>query len=96
MTTIYIGIGSNLGDREGTCLKAVEELDRRGIKLTGKSSRYETEPWGVKDQPKFINMAVEANTDLTPLEVLRAIKEIEKKLGRGETRRWGPRVVDLD
>ncbi len=96
MTTIYIGIGSNLGDREGTCLKALEELEKRGIKVAKKSSRYETEPWGVKDQPNFINMAVEADTDLTPMEVLRVTKEIEKNLGRKETLMWGPRTVDLD
>ncbi len=96
MTTIYIGIGANLGDREGNCLKALEELEKRGIKVTKKSSRYETEPWGVKDQPRFINMAVEADTDLTPEEVLRVIKEIENYLGRRETLRLGPRVVDLD
>jgi len=96
MTTIYIGIGSNLGDREGTCLKALEELEKRGIKVTKKSSRYETEPWGVRDQPKFINMAVEADTDLSPEEVLKVIKEIERNFGRRETLRWGPRVVDLD
>ncbi len=96
MTTIYIGIGSNLGDREETCLKALEELEKRGVRVTKISSRYETEPWGVKDQPKFINMAVAADTELTPREVLGAIKEIEKKLGRRETLRWGPRVVDID
>ena len=96
MTTIYIGIGANLGDREHNCLKALGELEKRGIKVTKKSSRYETEPWGVRDQPKFINMAVEADTDLTPGEVLETIKEIEKKLGRRETHRWGPRIIDLD
>ncbi|MEC4685892.1 MAG: 2-amino-4-hydroxy-6-hydroxymethyldihydropteridine diphosphokinase [Nitrospirota bacterium] len=96
MTTIYMGIGSNLGDREGACLKALEELEKRGIKVTKKSSQYETEPWGVKNQPKFINMAAEADTDLTPGEVLRVIQEIEKNLGRKETLRWGPRTVDID
>ena len=96
MTTIYIGIGSNLGDRECNCLTALEELEKRGIKVAKRSSQYETEPWGVRDQPKFINMAVEADTLLTPGEVLGVIKAIEKKLGRRETRRWGPRIVDLD
>ncbi|NOY38783.1 MAG: 2-amino-4-hydroxy-6-hydroxymethyldihydropteridine diphosphokinase [Nitrospirae bacterium] len=96
MTTIYIGIGSNLGDREGNCLKALEELEKSGIKVTKRSFLYETEPWGVKDQPGFINMAVEADTDLTPGEVLRVFKAIEKKLGRREAPRWGPRIVDLD
>jgi len=96
MTTIHIGIGSNLGDRECNCLKALEELEKRGIKVAKKSSRYETEPWGVRDQPRFVNMAVEADTDLSPGEVLRVIKDIEKKLGRREVLRWGPRIVDLD
>jgi len=96
MATVYIGIGSNLGDREGNCLKAVEELQRMGVRVTRVSSRYETEPWGIKEQPRFINMVVEAGTDLTPGEVLSAVKEIEKGLGRCETVKWGPRVVDLD
>ncbi|OGW70883.1 MAG: 2-amino-4-hydroxy-6-hydroxymethyldihydropteridine diphosphokinase [Nitrospirae bacterium RIFOXYC2_FULL_44_7] len=57
---------------------------------------YETEPWGIKDQPKFINMAVEAETDKEHEELLRILKEIEKEIGRTETVKWGPRVIDLD
>ncbi|NOZ25459.1 MAG: 2-amino-4-hydroxy-6-hydroxymethyldihydropteridine diphosphokinase [Nitrospirae bacterium] len=96
MSTVYIGIGSNLGDRKVNCLRALEELNIRGLRVSRVSSQYETEPWGVKDQPGFINMAVEAHTGLTPVEVLRVIKEIEKSLGRRETRRWGPRIIDID
>ncbi|MBU4319949.1 MAG: 2-amino-4-hydroxy-6-hydroxymethyldihydropteridine diphosphokinase, partial [Nitrospinae bacterium] len=53
-------------------------------------------PWGVKDQPKFINMAIEAETDKKPEELLRVLEEIEKEIGRTETVKWGPRVIDLD
>ncbi len=96
MARVYLGIGSNLGDREANCRKALDELEERGIRIGRVSSLYETEPWGVREQPMFINMAAEADTDLSPREVLRAVKETEKSLGRKETRRWGPRVVDID
>lgn len=60
------------------------------------SSHYETEPWGVKDQPRFINMALEACTFLGPLNLLQLLKDIERSLGREQTIRWGPRTIDLD
>lgn len=96
MPTVYIGIGSNLGSREQNCLKAIALLSENNITVTKQSSLYETEPWGVKDQPEFINMAAEASTDLEPLRLLKILKEIEKELGRQETERWGPRAIDLD
>ncbi len=96
MITLYIGIGSNLGDRKESCLRAIEELQRRGIKVTKRSALYETEPWGVKEQPRFINMVIEAETDQTPRKLLEIIKEIEREIGREETYRWGPRMIDLD
>ncbi len=96
MATIYIGIGSNVGDRKANCLKAVEELDSRGVRVTRRSGLYETEPWGVKDQPGFLNMVVEAETDLTPEGLLAVMKAIEGALGRRRTSRWGPREIDLD
>lgn len=93
---MYIGIGSNLGDREGNCLKAIELMRERGISILKQSSPYETEPWGLTDQPKFINMAVEAETSRSPLKLLEVLKEIEKEMRRTEAVRWGPRVIDLD
>ena len=57
---------------------------------------YETEPWGVKDQPRFVNMAIEGETALTPARLLEVLKMIEDEVGRVETYRWGPRVIDLD
>lgn len=94
--TVYIGIGSNLGNREENCLKAIRLMEEQGIKVVKRSSLYETEPWGVKDQPMFINMVIEAETELTPQELLKALKSIESSMGRTETKRWGPRLIDLD
>lgn len=94
--TVYIGIGSNLGNREENCLKAIRLMEEQGIKVVKRSSLYETEPWGVKDQPMFINMVIEAETELTPQELLRVLKSIESAMGRVETKRWGPRLIDLD
>lgn len=96
MATVYIGIGSNLGDREANCLRAIDLMAERGLKVKKRSGAYETEPWGVEDQPKFINMAVSVETNAGPLELLRILKDIEKLLGRRETVRYGPRVLDLD
>lgn len=96
MPTAYIGIGSNLGDREDNCMKAVALLGDKGIKVTRRSSMIETEPWGVVDQPKFINMAVEIETALSPEELLKLLKVIESEIGRRPALRWGPRSIDLD
>src|SRR4030067_2366568 len=96
MSIAYIGIGSKLGNREENCEKAVSLLEESGIRVLKRSSLIETEPWGVKDQPKFINMAVEAETQLAPEELLRIVKKIETALGRRETTRWGARLMYLD
>ena len=96
MATVYIGIGSNLGDRQKNCLRAIELLQKRGIVVTKQSSLYETEPWGYKDQPQFINMAIEGETEFNPKELLMVLKNIESEIGREESLRWGPRKVDLD
>jgi 2-amino-4-hydroxy-6-hydroxymethyldihydropteridine diphosphokinase len=96
MPIAYIGIGSNLGNRRENCEKAISLLIKKGIKITKRSSFYETEPWGMKDQPKFINMAVEVETLLKPEELLKTLKKIEIEIGRYRGKRWGPRVIDLD
>lgn len=96
MSCVHIGIGSNLGNRGENCLQAVSLLSESGLIIRKLSSLYETEPWGVKDQPKFLNMAVETETDLGPLVLLQKLKAIEKEIGREEGYRWGPRVIDLD
>ncbi len=96
MPTAYIGIGSNLGSREDNCKAAIRHLIDDGIKILRISSGIETEPWGVKEQPKFINMAVQVETDLDPESLLGSLKNIETRLGRSPGTRWGPRVIDLD
>jgi 2-amino-4-hydroxy-6-hydroxymethyldihydropteridine diphosphokinase len=96
MSTAYISIGSNLGNRQNNCERALSLLGKRGITIVKRSSMIETEPWGFKDQPKFINLVVEIQTELEPGELLRSLKEIESELGRTEAVRWGPRSIDLD
>lgn len=96
MPTVYIGIGANLGEKRANCLRALELLKGRGIEITKVSSMHETEPWGVTDQPKFINMAIEIETGLAPLPLLQLLKGIEKDMGRMEGPKWGSRIIDLD
>ena len=96
MPISYIGIGSNLGNRHENCMHAVELLEKRGVTVKKRSSLYETEPWGVNDQPRFINMVVQIETTLEPNELLRLLKGIEKEIGRQDSFRWGPRLIDLD
>ena len=93
----YIGIGSNIGDKVHQCEKAVSEIvkiDRH--KLLAKSSLFKTQPIGYTSQDWFVNAVIEIETDLEPLDLLRSLKAIEARLGRTETFRWGPRVIDLD
>jgi 2-amino-4-hydroxy-6-hydroxymethyldihydropteridine diphosphokinase len=96
MAIAYIGIGSNIGNREENCKKAIELLTEKGIKVSKCSSMIETKPWGIEDQPKFINMAIEVETALPPEELLKNLKTIEEHLGRHDNIRWGPRIIDLD
>jgi len=96
MSVAYIGIGSNLGDREFNCKQAIGFLRQKGTTVRKESSLYETKPWGVRDQPLFLNMAIEIETDLKPFELLRTLKDIEKEMGREGTFLWGPRIIDLD
>jgi len=96
MATVYIGIGSNLGDRKKNCFRAIELLQEKGINVTKSSSLYETEPWGVKNQPRFINMAIEIETKLKPKKLLRILKDIEREMGRNESTKWSQRIIDLD
>ncbi len=96
MPVVYLGIGSNLGHREDNCLRAISLLEENGLKITKRSALHETEPWGVKDQPRFVNMALEAETYLSPRELLVLLKKIENGMGRMPERKWGPRVIDID
>jgi len=96
MSKVYIGIGSNLGNRKENCEGAISLLEKNGMKIINRSSMVQTKPWGVRKQPEFINMAIEIETDLNPQELLALLKKIEKTVGRKQTTRWGPREIDLD
>lgn len=96
MPIVHVGIGSNLGNREENCLKALRLISAKAGSVRKQSPMYETEPWGVKDQPKFINMAAEITTEAVPRQLLGILKNIEEEIGREETHRWGPRTIDLD
>lgn len=93
---IIIALGSNLGDRRGTLEQACALMARRGIQVTGRSRLYWTRPWGVLDQPAFLNAAVAVRTRLLPGELLDRLLAIEQELGRRRTVRWGARRLDLD
>ncbi len=95
MPITAIGIGSNQGDARANVTAAFNMLREIGD-VTATSRLYRTRPWGVKDQPEFINAAALVETTLTPHELLHALQSLERKLGRRPTYRWGPRVIDLD
>jgi 2-amino-4-hydroxy-6-hydroxymethyldihydropteridine diphosphokinase len=94
--TVYLLLGSNLGNREGVINKAVDLISHRIGSVTAKSSIYETEPWGKTDQPGFLNLALQVQTTATAIEVLNQALEIEKELGRVRLERWGSRIIDID
>jgi len=97
MSIVYIGIGSNLGDREKNCSRSIDLLEKHGIVIRQRSSLYETIPWGLRDQPLFLNMVIKAETELKPQELLELLKNLEIEVGRGKaSSRWGPRAIDLD
>jgi 2-amino-4-hydroxy-6-hydroxymethyldihydropteridine diphosphokinase len=96
LTKAYIGLGSNLGDRRENLRRAIAELGELGTLRV--SSIRETDPVGVTDQPRFLNAAVELETDLPPRELLDRLLAIERRVGRDRLHeeRWGPRIIDLD
>ncbi len=97
MTGIYLGLGSNIGNREQNLVGCIELLNNTGeIRVFQSSSVYESEPVGYKSQPNFLNMVVEIDTELSPLALLKRTQHIEKQIGRKKTFVWGPRVIDID
>lgn len=91
----YVGIGANVGDAAATVARALDALAGLG-RVAQRSSLYRTRPWGKTDQPDFVNAVALLETALPPRDLLHALKGLESKLGRVETERWGPRVIDLD
>jgi 2-amino-4-hydroxy-6-hydroxymethyldihydropteridine diphosphokinase len=94
---VFLGLGSNLGDRRAMLQSAVRAVGALpGTLLTSVSHAYETDPFGRKDQPVFLNAALEFTTGFAPDELMPELRRIERELGRTEAERWAPRCVDLD
>lgn len=96
MTIAYLGLGSNLGSRARNLGVARRRLRQKGARVLRQSRVIETQPWGVADQPRFLNQVVEVEWAGTPRQLLKAAKEVEVEGGREPARRWGPRVIDVD
>jgi 2-amino-4-hydroxy-6-hydroxymethyldihydropteridine diphosphokinase len=92
LTLAYVGLGSNLGDREAAIRRAAELVGARRL-----SAIVETEPWGLEQQPPFLNAVAELDTELAPRALLDLLLDVERQLGRERVGpRWGPRTIDLD
>ena len=96
MSTAYVALGSNLGDREENLRNALKHLEENEVRVVKVSTFIETEPYGVTDQPGFVNAVCQVETELAPLELLRLLLKIELEMGRVRIRRWGERNIDLD
>ncbi len=96
MKIVYLGLGSNIGDREALLQSALDELNLPDLRLRRVSSHYETEPIGLRDQRWFLNLAAEFQTELFPLQLLHRTQRVEKQLGRKRTVANGPRTIDID
>ena len=92
---IFVALGSNLGNRLVNIEMAINKLEPQ-VHPTDVSSVYETDPWGVQNQPRFLNCVISGKTNLQPVELLSKLKSIEVEMGRQPTVRYGPRVIDLD
>ncbi len=96
MNSVFLLLGANLGDRPATLRRAVELLQSQVGVVMKMSAFYETAPWGLTDQPAFLNQAVSIQTRLSPLDLLKTTQAIEAQLGRERREKWGARLIDVD
>jgi 2-amino-4-hydroxy-6-hydroxymethyldihydropteridine diphosphokinase len=96
VTRVFLGMGSNLGDRLENLRRAVELLAERRARLIRSSRVYETDPVGGPPQPDFLNAVAELETELSPRDLLQICQDVERVMGRTREDRWGPRPIDLD
>jgi 2-amino-4-hydroxy-6-hydroxymethyldihydropteridine diphosphokinase len=96
LTTIYLALGSNLGDREALLNEAIERLAKEGVETVRRSSIIETAPAYVLDQPHFLNMVIEGRTEHFAFELLNRTQEVERAMGRRKVVDKGPRNIDID
>lgn len=92
----YLLLGTNLGDRFNNLQNAVDALLAKDIDIIRSSSVYESEPWGIREQPSFYNAVVEVNTELDPNQLLTTCLAVEKEMGRERLIKWGERIIDID
>jgi len=95
MATAYLSLGSNLSERKANIVSALKMVGQKA-RILKVSSLYETEPVGYKDQPWFLNCVCSVETGLSPQALLKFVKAIERKVGRKRSRRFGPRLIDID
>jgi 2-amino-4-hydroxy-6-hydroxymethyldihydropteridine diphosphokinase len=93
---VYLLLGSNLGNKKEILDKAIELLVEKVGIIISQSKDYKTKPWGVTEQPDFLNLAIALDTRLTPLEILAQTQSIENQLGRIRKEKWGARLIDID
>ena len=96
MKSVYLGLGSNVGDREAMLQAALDQLQARDLSVVRVSSVYETEPMDLPGQHWFLNLVAEIKTELFPLQLLARVGKIEQRLGRRRTVAKGPRSIDID
>lgn len=96
MEKVLLHLGSNVGDRLALLQKGIDLLNKHVGQVIDVSNIYETEPWGLKDQSNFLNLALSIKTLLNPSDLLAAVKNIEVETGRVKEAHWGPRVLDID
>jgi len=97
MRTVYIGIGSNLGDKLNNCLKSIDLVERiPGCHVKAQSDFFQTEPVGVEDQDWYVNSVISLQTDLSAQQLQKSLLAIETDLGRERKQKWDPRTIDLD
>ncbi|MGH9747295.1 MAG: 2-amino-4-hydroxy-6-hydroxymethyldihydropteridine diphosphokinase [Candidatus Acidiferrales bacterium] len=96
LATVYLSLGSNIGDRAANIAQAIAALRARGVRVTQESSLYETEPVEFREQAWFLNSALEAVTELAPEQLMAVLLEIEREMGRQRGTPKGPRLIDMD
>ena len=94
--SIFIALGSNLGNKEKNLKDALKLLEKKGVRVRRVSGFIMTRPYGVTDQPDFLNAVAEIETDKSPAELLQLLLQTEQEMGRKRVRRWGERNIDLD
>lgn len=96
MNNVYLSLGSNRGNRQLLLEQAMELIEKKAGTIARRSSFYETSPWGLENQPDFLNMCLLLHTRIVSIDLLRVLQDIEYQLYRERIRKWGPRTVDID